>query len=141
MAKKPKTLAKLSDECATLLQRLVRLKAADDQGYCKCVTCDKILHFSEMQGGHFVGRRIQATKLMEENIHPQCAGCNCFGMKQTHYVLRYRNYMVDMYGADFVDELESKAWTTHKHDRADLEEMKTYLKQEIIDQENRLGIH
>ena len=141
MAKKPKTLAKLSDECATLLQRLVRLKAADDQGYCRCVTCEKVEHFSEMQGGHFVGRRILATKLMEENIHPQCRGCNCFGMKQTHYVLRYRQYMVDFYGEDFVQELESKAWTTHKYDRQELEEMKIELRERIIEQEKRLGVH
>lgn len=141
MAKKPKTLAKLSDECAVLLQRLVRLKAADDQGYCKCVTCGKVEHFSEMQGGHFVGRRIQATKLMEENVHPQCRGCNCFGMKQTHYVLKYRQFMVDYYGEDFVKELESKAWTTHKHDRQDLESLKAYFKKQIAEQENRLGIY
>lgn len=141
MAKKPKSLAKLSDDCAVLLQRLVRLKAADDQGYCKCVTCDKVYHFSEMQGGHFVGRGIKATKLMEENIHPQCRGCNCFGMKQTHYVLRYRAYMVDMYGEGFVNDLEAKAWTTHKYDRIELEEMKVELRQQIMEQENRLGVH
>ncbi len=140
MARKPKTLAKLSDECATLLQRLVRLEDADDQGYVKCVTCDKVLHFSEAQGGHFIGRSRSATKLDIRNINSQCAGCNCFGMKQTHYILKYRTYMVDRYGQEAVDELEGLAWKTHKHDRAELEQMKIDLAERIREEESRLGI-
>ena len=39
MAKrKPRTLVKEIDEAAKLIQRLVRLKASDDNGYCSCVT-------------------------------------------------------------------------------------------------------
>lgn len=140
MAKKPKTLAKLSDECATLLQRLVRLKAADDQGYCQCVTCDKVDHFSAMQGGHFIGRGRKATKLEPRNLMVQCAGCNCWGMKQTHYVLKFRRKMVEAHGEEFVAHLEDQAWTTTKYDRIELEEMKVSLAEQIRAEEYRLGI-
>ena len=36
------------------LQKLVRLKAADDNGYCECVTCGKIAKYTEMDGGHYI---------------------------------------------------------------------------------------
>jgi hypothetical protein len=39
MAKKTKTIAKEVDDVAKLMQKLVRLKAADDNGYVKCCTC------------------------------------------------------------------------------------------------------
>ena len=39
MTKKTKPIGKLVDDCATLTQKLVRLKAADKHGICKCVTC------------------------------------------------------------------------------------------------------
>ena len=55
--KKTKSIAKLVDEAAVLLQLLVRLKAADDNGYVKCRTCDSVMHYKDgMQGGHFISR-------------------------------------------------------------------------------------
>ena len=57
--KKTKTIGKLTDEAATLLQRLVRLKAADDNGYVSCVTCGVTKRFDDgMQGGQ-VGERTE----------------------------------------------------------------------------------
>ena len=39
MAKRKKsTVAQEVEKAAKLLQRLVRLKASDDNGYCQCVT-------------------------------------------------------------------------------------------------------
>ncbi len=104
--RKPKSKAKLIDECATLLQKLVRLKAADHQGFVKCVTCNKVARWQEMQGGHYIERGRLATKLLEENIHPQCQYCNAFGMaNSTHCRETYRSYMIDMYGEEFHKQL------------------------------------
>ena len=59
---KKKSIGKLTDEAATLLQLLVRLKAADDNGYVTCVTCGVVKHYKDgMQGGHFRPRGIAAT--------------------------------------------------------------------------------
>lgn len=132
MAKK-KTIAGLADECAVLLQKLVRMKAADSNGYCQCVTCGVKKHWKEIQGGHFIERGRLATKLMEENIHPQCPGCNCFKMKTASGVLDYRRYMVETYGADFVEELEQISKQTKKYNRPELEDLKAELKQRIAE--------
>lgn len=121
---KQKSLAKLVDEVAVLLQKLVRLKAADGSGYASCVTCKGVFHWKEMDGGHFISRNHTATKILEENIHPQCKGCNGFRMKDSLVVMDYEDYMKEMYGPEFVEELKILAKRPMKHDRAYLEQKK-----------------
>ena len=133
--KKLKPIGKLSDECAVMLQKIVRMKAADHNGYCVCVSCGVSKHWKEMQGGHFIPRGNKATKHMEENIHPQCPGCNCYGMKYGDAEKQYTLYMVDTYGRDFVDELLATKGKAHKILRADLEDMKAEFKAMISELE------
>ena len=136
---KSKTAAQEAEACAVSLQLLVRMKAADDSGYCQCVTCDKTLHYKEMQGGHFIERKKIAVKLVEENIHPQCFGCNHFGMKKASVVLDYKNYMVEMYGRDGAEKLELQSKQTHKWNRQEIKELHDDIKQQIKHHKKRLG--
>jgi uncharacterized alpha-E superfamily protein len=138
--KKLPSIAKLRESCAVLLQRLVRLKAADLDGYASCVTCGKREHWKALQGGHFIERGKHATLLVEENVHPQCEYDNHWGMKKVSVVLKYRAYMVDMYGEDFVLDLEWQSKAVAKFTRQYLEEMAVDLKQQISIQEQRLGV-
>lgn len=128
---KKKSIAGLREDCAVLLQKYVRLKAADHNGYCNCWTCGKSEHWKEMQGGHFIERGKTATKLMEENVHPQCRSCNMYGMKKASVVLAYRSAMVDFYGDQFVSDLEIKASEVTKHTRQYLDHLKADLKAKI----------
>ena len=133
MAKrKPKSIAKLVDEAAVLTQKLVRLKARDDNGYVSCVTCGTTRDWKEMQGGHFISRKWTSTKLMEENIHPQCPCCN--GPLKGNPI-QYTLYMVDMYGREFVDELELKKHQTRKYGRPEILEIIQELKQRVTELE------
>jgi CRISPR/Cas system CMR-associated protein Cmr3 (group 5 of RAMP superfamily) len=128
MARKQKSIAKLTDECAVLLQRIVRMKAAVHAGSStiRCVTCGKPDHWKNQQGGHFISRTWTATKILEENIHAQCISCN--GFKPERVADDYYAYMVNMYGQDFVDELRQKKREVVKRKRADLEDTLTELK-------------
>ena len=141
MAKrKPPTIAQEVEKAAVLLQRLVRLKAADENGYCTCVTCGVIKKWNdEMQGGHFFERGRTATKLMVENVHPQCSGCNAFKMKTTGGVLAYRRYMVDMYGEDGLDDLEAESRKVKKYTRAEVEDIAADFKAQIKFHTKRIG--
>ena len=126
MAKrKPKSIARLVEDAACILQRIVRLKAADENGYCACVTCGKIDRWQDLQGGHFISRRFTAHKLLEEQIHPQCPGCN--GPKKGNPVA-YTLYMLDRYGREWVDNLEATKWDTKKYSRAEITEIIEDLK-------------
>jgi len=138
MAKKTKSIAKLVDDAAVLLQKLVRLKAADENGYANCVTCGANKHWKELQGGHFISRRYTATKLLEENIHPQCSGCNGPRAKDGVVTVQYTNYMTDFYGREFVDELLVMKNITKKYTRDEISSISKALKEQIKDIESRL---
>ena len=124
-----------------LLQKLVRLKASNKLGFCECVTCGVIKHYKEAQGGHFYGRKeVLRFKLMEENIHPQCAACNWHGMNTTKIRERYRMYMEDMYGARRIRAMQKLAWRpAPKFNRVEVIEFQRELKEKIKDEEYRIG--
>jgi len=138
--KKAKSIARLVDEAAVLLQKLVRLKAADPNGYVRSFTSDTVLPWQEMQGSHFIQRNRTATKLVEENVHPQSSAENCYEMKTAFGVLKYRRAMVAMYGEEFVRELEDMAVHPKKYTRAEVEDIKAEFARQIKEQEERLGI-
>jgi len=137
--KKTLTLAKVVEKAAVLLQLLVRLEASDDNGYVSCVTCDVKRHYKDgMQGGHYMSRGNSATKLMTENIHPQCSGCNGFGMKYGDKEKVYLRYMEDMYGKEFVQELEASKHQTKKWNRAELMDLIADLRERVRVEEERV---
>jgi len=134
--RKPKTTAKLKDEAATLLQKLVRMKYANDEGMCECVTCGKVEFYKYMDGGHFVSRSHNATLLVEENIHPQCKGCN--GYKKGN-IDSYSLFMIDTYGLDAMRELIASKHQPRKFTALELEDLIADYKKRIKEQEQRLA--
>lgn len=136
---KRKTIAQEIERAATLLQKLVRMKAADDNGYAQCVTCKKIDHWSQLQGGHFIARRHKKWKLEEENVHPQCAYCNGFGMKFGNAEAAYTTHMIDTYGRDFVDHMLATKTESTKMTRADIDRISAEFKEQIKHHERRIA--
>jgi len=132
--RKPKTVAKLLDEAAVLTQLKVRLKAADDHGMAQCATCNTRKHYKEMDGGHYIGRRWTATKILEENIHCQCKACNGF---QGGALDRYTLFMIDFYGREFVDELQILKHQTKKYGRQEILDIIAELKHDIKELESK----
>lgn len=56
----------------------IRLRDANEQGYCKCFTCGLIRHWKQVDCGHGIGRQHWATRYSEKNNHAQCKKCNGF---------------------------------------------------------------
>ena len=141
--KKPKKrLSALYDELAKLIQKLCRMKAAvheNKEGFIQCVSCNKWYHWKDMQGGHWIERGKLATKFMVENIHPQCVGCNQYGMKfRTETRERYSKYMREMYGDDFCDQMLIDSKKPVKFARSDVEEWIREAKAQIKELEKKL---
>lgn len=132
MPRKNKSIAKLVEEAAVLLQAIVRLKAADNNGCVKCVTCEEINPWNDgMDGGHFIPRKWLATRLLEENIHPQCKPCNAgFRSGDKGNLIAYTRYMEDTYGRDFVDHLKSLKHQTKKYYKAEILDLIAELKEQ-----------
>lgn len=124
---KPKTSAKLLDECAVHLQKIVRMKAALHKGsqLIECITCGNTHHWKEMHGAHFIPRGKAIHKIREENIHPSCVSCNTFRAEAAK--VPYTFYMIDMYGEEFVRELEATKNNVCKRSKAELMETKAEL--------------
>ncbi len=139
--KKNKTLSKIKAEAYSALQQLVRLKAADSNGLCTCVTCGVVLQWNRgMQGGHFIPKKLSSKwALVEENVHPQCRGCNGYGMRYGDAAQRYTVYMLDMYGREAVDKMLATRHEAVKFKREDLENMIEEYKQQIETQKQRIG--
>ena len=138
--RKKSTVAQEVEKAAKLLQRYVRLKASDNDGYCHCVTCGKVDHYTAMQGGHFYSRRHIVFKLFEENIHVQCPACNQWGMKTTKIQEAYRIFMEDMYGARRIRAMQRLAWrASPKFDREEVIQFQRELKEKIGQELYRIG--
>jgi endo-1,4-beta-mannosidase len=139
---KKKTLAKVVEDCAVALQKVVRMKAAIAEnldGYVTCVSCGVKKHWKELDAGHYFSRGDKSVKLMEENIHPQCKGCNIrMSHGDTKVVSAYRRYMVEMYGEDFLNYMEALAHKPAKFDRAEIEDLTKTLKAQIKQYQSRL---
>ena len=140
MPRKPKTIARLLDDCAVVLQKIVRMKAAVHarSPLIKCVTCGKVDHWKSMQGGHYISRTWTAHKILEENIHPQCPGCNTF--KPERVADDYFKFMVDTYGYEFVEELTLKKRIPIKRPRAVLMDTLASLKEQAKQLESEVPV-
>ena len=122
----------LRSKALVLIQKLARIAAAEDNGYAKCVSCGEYSHWKEMDGGHYIAKGHSSFwALRKENVHPQCKGCNGFGMKYGTAAQQYTLWMVDYYGRDFVDEMESLKRNVCKIYKADYEEMIKEFTEEI----------
>ena len=111
-------------KCLKAIQLLARISAADDNGYCACVSCGSVHHYIEMDGGHFIPKGSSSYWSLEiENVHPQCKGCNGFGMKYGSAAQQYTVFMVDMYGRDFVDNMFATKSNVKKMYKADYVEL------------------
>lgn len=56
----------------------IRRRDVNDQGYGNCICCNKKIHFSESDAGHFMGRQYMSTRWNEDNVNIQARKCNRF---------------------------------------------------------------
>ena len=98
MAKK-KTLKYWKNKIDKPFHEYIRRRDADNStGYCECITCNKPIHFTESDAGHFIGRQHLATRWDENNVYAQCRKCNRFEYgRQYEYSLAL--------GSDLAEEL------------------------------------
>ena len=64
------------DALDSVFSHYLRQKYADANGYVECYTCGKVLHWKDIQCGHYFSRKSLTTRWEEKNCRPQCSGCN-----------------------------------------------------------------
>lgn len=76
---KKKTLKYWKTKIDKVFHEYIRRRDADNNtGYCNCVTCQKPIHFTESDAGHFISRGKLSTRYDERNVYSQCRKCNRF---------------------------------------------------------------
>ena len=130
----------LRAQCLEAIQLRARLTHADDHGLCICVSCGIRQHYKEMDGGHYIPKGNSSYWALEiENVHPQCKGCNGFGMKYGIAAQQYTNWMVDYYGREFVNTMLATKSNIRKLYKADYVEMLDDFKKTIKENKLRIG--
>tara|TARA_R110000851_G_scaffold219329_2_gene372135 strand:- start:804 stop:1211 length:408 start_codon:yes stop_codon:yes gene_type:complete len=126
-------------KCLLAIQLLARISAADDNGYSVCVSCGDAHHYKNMDGGHFIPKGASSYWALEvENVHPQCKGCNGFGMKYGSAAQSYTGWMIDTYGRDFVDDMIATKSNIKKMYKSDYDELTKQFKELIKYHEGRV---
>ena len=122
-----KTISKLKKELDKWFSLYIRLREANEYGYCQCFTCGKVGHYKTggMQNGHFQSRKHMATRFDEENCQVQCVACNMFRQGEQ---FKFGMNLDAKYGEGKAEELEYLARTIHKVSRVEYEEQISYYR-------------
>ena len=102
---------KLIKKIDRIFSEYIRLKHADKNGYCTCITCGKTYHYKNIDAGHFVSRRFLIVRFDELNVHPQCKYCNRF---LNGLAYEYGKAIDMLYGKGTADKLVSLSRQTIK---------------------------
>ena len=88
MAKK-KTLKQHKDRIDRVFHEYIRRRDVNSEGYGTCISCNKGIHFSESDAGHFISRQHLSVRWDERNVNLQCRKCNRFEYgRQFEYSLK-----------------------------------------------------
>jgi len=80
-----------------------RRKFADHNGMVKCVTCETVKYWKELQAGHWIPQaQGDSIRFELSNVNPQCYRCNInLGSNGPEYY----KFMLDHYGQEEMDRL------------------------------------
>jgi hypothetical protein len=105
--RRPKTLKAAKARAWSAISAYIRTESAVN-GMAECVTCGKWACWKDLHCGHYqhgltYGEMNGEFIVLEENLHPQCPGCNTYrgGMLD-----KYTLFMIDTYGREMVEELQ-----------------------------------
>ena len=113
--------------------QFIRLRAADENGIGKCITCGRIGEVKYMDCAHYVKRQFQATRYNEINCQLQCKHCNNFMQGND---VKFRQYLIEKYGEGAVIVLESTKKKTVKRGRFELDAIADHYKG-IVEREQK----
>lgn len=115
--------------------RYIRLLYSKD-GVCKCFTCGAFHGVKNIDAGHYISRSNSVVLYDEDNVRPQCSGCNRFRQGEA---FKFRTNLVATIGGDRVKGLELRAQGRGDDSlRCHLEKEQEY-KKKLVELENIKG--
>lgn len=98
----------------------------DGVGYC--ITCGAKITPTTCDAGHYIGRRVIATRWNEINVNAQCIRCNRLNYGATN---AYRNALIKRYGEDVIARLEHRRNMTIHLSTTDMQKLITYFQSKL----------
>lgn len=92
-----------------IFSEYIRRRDSDQNGYIRCISCGKIVHWKESDCGHYINRKHSSTRYDENNCNAQCRSCNRFDEGN---IQGYRKGLIQKYGEYETELLEIKK---HNH--------------------------
>ena len=83
-----------------VFSKWVRLRDANEAGYCTCCFCEKPVKWTDAEACHFVDRRHLSTRFHEKNVHAGHILCN-----RENDLGEYANFLRQKYGDGVPQEL------------------------------------
>lgn len=81
---KKKTTSKLKQDLQVLFNKYIRQRDSKD-GKFTCISCGETKPVDQMNAGHFFNvRNYDGLRFDEDNVHGECAYCNCWN--ESHLV-------------------------------------------------------
>lgn len=120
-----------------IFSQYIRLRDANPNGFCKCITCNSMWQWRIIHNGHYIPRQHIATRYDERNCHAQCPNCN-IGLRGN--LEKYKRAIIGRYGVNVLEELESGKRSIEKWTTADYKEKIAYYKKEVKRLEKEKGL-
>lgn len=113
------------DKLWRVFSTYIRLRDADENGYCVCISSGKLIHWTKCDAGHFVSRRHLATKFDEQNVNAQGRFDNRFNAGSQYAQAK----SIDRkYGPGTADKILVRSRMTCKRDKFEIEVMTAHYK-------------
>lgn len=95
------------------------------RGQCVCITCGKVQRWDSgikgMHTGHFLASRRNSILFEEDNVAPQCSGCNFYHSGSPQH---FRQWMEYVRGHETIARLEQLKTQSVSFDRETLVDMR-----------------
>lgn len=126
--KRKNTKQALIKKLDEVFSRYIRVRYSN-KGYCRCISCGKMMHWKDIQNGHYMSRRYLSTRWSEDNCRPQCVACNIFNQGNAQ---AYRLGLIKEIGEQRVNLIEARArQETCKYGEFELQALITHYKKEL----------
>lgn len=114
------------DKLWKVFSEYIRLRDANDEGYCFCITSGRPVHWKLCDAGHFISRRHQATKFDEQNVNAQSRFSNRFNAGEQ---FAYAKAIDKKYGPGTADKILVRSRMTCRRDQFEIDVMTKYYSQ------------
>lgn len=100
-----------------IFSEFIRIRDSDNEGFIRCISCNKIVPWKESDCGHYINRKHNSTRYDEKNCNAQCRSCNRFDEGNMQ---GYRRGLIRKYGEKSVELLEIKKFNVCRMGQLDI---------------------